>query len=448
MAEITAGWLAARLPRRSTKELAADLGQLIKHGDIARGDRLPPVRELAAALGVSPSTVSSAWQRLRAREVVAGTGRGGMFVVGDLVTPHPVRYENEGHFGAGLRYDLGLAAPDPALLPPVMSILAKMPEIPDLHDYQRIPIIPALSDAVRKDWPYPVRALLAVNGGYEALMLTLHTFIQPGDYVLVEDPSPPRMLDIVEGAGARIVLLDRDDDGIRPEALATGLRQRPAALILQPGVHNPAGSAMTAERRDMLAGLLSGGDVLVVEDDGLGALMPGPVHSLAAVQADPVVHIRSYSKSHGPDLRLAVLEGAPATVERIRAYRSFGSGWTSRILQQCLAAMLTDPLVRRQVRSAGTVYRRRQQALLAALRRYGVEGATGGGLQIWVPVTNEQYAMVTLAAHGISAISGSRYGDRQSRNHIRIATGRLPESEADTVAAAIAAAARPADRGR
>ena len=139
--------------------------------------------------------------------------------------------------------------------------------------------------------------------------------------------------------------------------------------------------------------------------------------------------------------------GSPAMVERIRAYRAFGSGWTSRILQQCLAVMLTDPLCRRQVSAAAKIYQRRNHALLAALQRRGIDGVTSGDLQLWVAVANEQYAMVSLAAHGISAISGTRYCNRHSSNHVPIATGRLPESDVGIVADAIAAAAGRAARG-
>lgn len=68
----------------------------------------------------------------------------------------------------------------------------------------------------------------------------------------------------------------------------------------------------------------------------------------------------------------------PVAAQRIRAYRTFGSGWTSQILQQCLAVMLTDPLCRRQVRAAAKIYQRRNHALLAALRRRGIDGVSGG----------------------------------------------------------------------
>lgn len=445
--DISAEWLAERLPDRTAKGLAADLGQLIKHGEISSGAKLPPVRELGALMGVSPATVSAAWQRLRARGVLDGGGRSGMRVAGSTATPRPVRYQSEGHFGTRLRHSLALSAPDPSLLPDPLSALAALGRVPDLNDYTRTRIVPALEQAVRSDWPYPPRSLMTANGGYEGLMVVLNTFLQPGDIVLVEDPATPRILDIIDLTGARTVFLERDQSGIVPDSLATALSMRPTALVLQPSVHNAIGLSMTRERRDQLAAVIGTAEILVVEDDGFGPLVSEPIHPLSATPLEQSIYIRSYSKSHGPDLRLAVMEGPSSAMDRVSDYRQYGSSWTSRILQECLAAMLADHGTRRLVQRAAATYDNKRSKLADALRRRDMVVPASAGMNLWLPVADERYALITLAAHGISVMAGSRFGGTAAADHIRVSTSLLDEDETERVAEAIAIAAAGPKKG-
>lgn len=430
--DVPVEWLAAQLTDPSAVALAADLGQMIKHGELQPGVRLPPVRTLAAALNVSPATVSNAWQRLRARNLVTGGGRAGIRVRHDPGTPRPIRYESEGHFDQDAAIDLGLSVPEPGLLPELDRFRDVV--VPDLHDYRRTPIVESLLAAVSDRWPTTPRQMLVTNGGYEGLMLVCNTFIQPGDHVIVENPAPPRLLDVIERAGARFAFAARDSEGLVPESVAEALPLRPSVLVMQPSVHNPMGTAMSRRRRDALAALLAPTDVLVVEDDGIGELARGRVHPLSDRIPEQTLYLRSYSKSHGPDLRIAVLDGPPDLVERVRAFRAFGSGWTSRLLQEMLAAMLTDPQTRRKVGEASDVYNARREALQRELRSRGIEAPEAYGLDLWLPVLDERYAVVTCAAHGVAVSSGSRFTPPPQAAHIRVSTCRLPVEKAGFVA--------------
>ncbi len=84
--------------------------------------------------------------------------------------------------------------------------------------------------------------------------------------------------------------------------------------------------------------------------------------SLASWLPDRVVHVRSYSKTHGPDLRLAALGGPSALVDRIVARRMLGPAWTSRMLQSILLDLLTSETSIAEVAHARDVYAQRQQA--------------------------------------------------------------------------------------
>src|ERR1700684_3300730 len=144
MAEtLSSDWLAARLNDRTRRGIATEAGALIRSGAIPVGVKLPPVREIALALGVTPATVSAAWSELRRFKVISGQGRTGMWVCGDKLTPRPQRFEEVGNFGAHA-LDLAWPSPDPALLPPLSEALLHGAATAHLNSYERVPILESL----------------------------------------------------------------------------------------------------------------------------------------------------------------------------------------------------------------------------------------------------------------------------------------------------------------
>lgn len=434
---------AALIESRTATGIAAELANLIRQGVLQPGEQLPPIRAIAKQLGISPGTVSTAWTMVRKRGLIAASGRAGTVVLGEAgdITPRPRRYAPEGDYGTGVRYPCALAVPDTDLLPDIRAVLSDL-KVPGLNEYSRVRITPALSASAALDWPYPSESMLAVNGGYEGLMLAIGTFIQAGDHVLVEDPSTPRTLDLLDRAGAVIHPVARDQAGMLPSALADGLSLHPVALVAQARIHGSLGAGLEVERRAELLNLLRPTDLLLIEDDGLGSLFD-QVDTVLSSGHPNHLYVRSYSKSHSPDLRLAVVEGPPRVLDRVQQYREYGSGWTSRILQEALANLLADRHSQARVRAATGIYDERRRALVDALATRGVRLQGDGGLACWVPVVDEQYALVTLAAHGVSAYSGSRFQIVQGRPHVRVATARLPRGDATTVAEILALAVRP-----
>ncbi|MBO2463676.1 aminotransferase class I/II-fold pyridoxal phosphate-dependent enzyme [Actinomadura violacea] len=442
---IDAAWLAERIGDHTARGIAASMTNLIRSGDLPAGTRLPTVRGLAAELGVSPGTVADAWSTLRRHRVVSAQRRRGTVVIGPPNVPHPARYERIGEFGNRLAVDLAIAAPDPALLPPLDAALAAGARTARLNDYTRETITPALRAAAEPGWPFPPAAMLAVGGGYEGVQLVCQTVAVPGDRVAVEDPTGARLLDILEAQGAEVVPVACDDEGPEPGALAEALATGPAAFVYQPRAHTPRGHALTPARAAALAELLAPTNTLAIEDDGTGEVSSSPAVSVGAHLPERTVLVRSYSKSHGPDLRLAVIGGAAEPVERVRVLRSFGTGWTSRVLQDALAHLLTDPAAVAAVARARAAYTERREGLAAALAERGVRTGNRDGLMLWVPVADESAALVTLAAHGVAAVPGSRYQIVPADAHVRIATGRLPDAPLSMAELAdlVALAARP-----
>jgi DNA-binding transcriptional MocR family regulator len=302
--------------------------------------------------------------------------------------------------------------------------------------YDRAPIVPALRAAAEGTWPYAAPAFLAVNGGFSGIYLTLKSLLLPGAVVAVEDPTAARVLDNLDQLGAQLLPVACDDQGPLPDALAAALAKRPAAFFYQPRTHSVTGVSISPARLEAMRRLLLSTDLLIIEDDGLGVLSSAPAVSMGQYFPERTIHITSYSKAFGPDLRVGLLSGPVDLVRQIHGYRNFSDRWTSRILQEAVAYLLRDTEAMTAVERARCIYAQRRQALVAALVQRGVDCPAGGGLAIWLEVPSEQYSLVTMAAHGYAVGAGSRNSLLPGRAHLRISTSRL-EANVDAIADAL-----------
>ncbi len=436
---VSSAWLAEQIAESSAAGIAAAISRLVRHGELKPQTRLPTVRALAPRLDVSPATVSAAWATLRKQRVVAGGGRQGTWVLGGLAVPRPTRYENISRLWPDQTLNLTRAIPDPDLLPDMSAAFVHALRDPDLHSYEVVSISAPLRAAAARTWPFETDQWMCVNGGYEGLLLLMRTTVVPGEHVAIEEPATPRLLDILDNVGARPIPVATDAEGPVPASLRDALQQDPVAFIYEPRSSSHFGASVTPSRRDELAALLAGTDTLVIEDDGLGELSSFEYHGIAEVLPEQSVLVRSYSKSHSPDLRLAVMAGAAEPIERVRVYRQFGSGWTSRVLQNALAWLLDDDLSKTAVATARTTYRERRDHLTELLAVRGVQATGVDGLAIWVPVRSEHEALLVLASHGIAVAGASASWTKPGPPAIRVATG-LPIPAPDQVADAVARA--------
>lgn len=429
-----------RLDEPTAKGLAAAVSRAVRDGVLAPGDRLPPIRELAHQLALSPTTVSAAWGLLTRAGTLRTAGRRGTLVA-DTSAPRAGRYRQALEHPAAFPLDLSTGVPDEELLPGLSAALQALTTAGTPHSYLDDPVLPELRDALLASWPYDPPALTVVDGAMDGLELVLRSRVQYGDRVVVEHPGFPPLLDLLEAVGAEVVGVPLDTAGLVPAALAAAVVEPVAAVVLQPRAQNPTGVSMTPARAQALADLLRGRDVLVVEDDSASALGGPTPATLAAHLPDQVVHLRSYSKSHGPDLRLAALSGPAAVLDEIRHVRQLGQGWSSRLLQRILLHLLTEPGSRAEVDAAREAYAARRTAFVGALAAEGVEVGGSEGLNVWVPVHDEAAALVRLAGQGIGVAAGSPFQVLPDAAHVRVTCGLVRE-DLPAVAAAVAAAAR------
>jgi DNA-binding transcriptional MocR family regulator len=438
--------VAAAVDDRTARGIAAAISRLLAAGALRGGDRLPTVRRLAAVLGVSPTTVNEAWQLLARAGMIESRGRAGTFVARAARPNGPRRFRRMAAQVDHFRLDLSTGTPDPLLLPDLAASLGRVGRSGLTTSYLDLPVLPELEAVLRKRLPFDPEALTVVDGAMDAVDRVLTSVVRLGSRVLVENPTFPPVLDLLDLLGAEVLPLELDDEGIVPDALARALGQRPVALFLQPRAQNPTGVSMSPARARRLARLLRAHDTVVVEDDHSGDIAGAPFVSLAAWLPERTVHVTSFSKSHGPDLRLASVAGPAALLESVVDRRMLGPGWSSRLLQAVLADLLTDPDTVAGVEHAGAEYRRRRRALTAELDRHRVGWTGSDGINLWVATPDEQTTLVTLAAFGIAAAPGGPFlAVPDGSDHVRLTVAALGDGfagVADQVARAVAASDR------
>ncbi|UGT44368.1 aminotransferase class I/II-fold pyridoxal phosphate-dependent enzyme [Nocardia yamanashiensis] len=458
-AAFDAAELRADVHDRTAAGIAGAVGRRIRSGALAPGTRLPTVREVARELKVSPATVTQAWRALAAAGVIVARGRAGTFVNAD---PHPAgppaaggRYRRlHPHSDSTFRIDLSRGVPDPALLPDLTAALRALGGDDSIDDlsatYLGDAVLPELERLVRADWPGRAERLTVLDGALDAVDRLLSAHVRLGDTVVVENPCFPPFLDLLGRLGARPVPVAMDGCGLLPHELAIALATAtPAAVLLQPRAQNPTGASLSAQRVRELADVLAdaavtaGSSPPIIEDDHSSGIAHAPLRSLAARLPGRTVHIRSYSKSHGADLRLAVVGGPAALLDPVVERRMLGPGWSSRLLQRVLVHMLTDSAARDTVAGARTAYRARSEALRKALSQHGIPVARADGINLWVPVADENAAMISLAAAGIKAAPGGPFEvtEHPETDHLRLTVAALHRADVDELAAHLATAA-------
>jgi DNA-binding transcriptional MocR family regulator len=425
---------------RSARGIAAAVGRMITRGDLAVGTRLPTVRELSKSLGVSPTTVSEAWQTLTSVGAIDARGRQGTFVRQPTGPGSPRRYrrvtEGPGHFAL----DLSTGTPPSALLPDLGPVVAKVSRQSLTSSYLDNPVLPELETRLRQGWPFNPEALTVVDGAMDALDRVAQVVVRLGDRVVVEHPTFPPLLDLLDELGADVIGIDLDDEGPIVAQVVAALRQQPVAIFLQPRAHNPTGITTSRRRMKALASELARTSAIVIEDDHSGDIATGALVSIGTWLPQRTVHIRSYSKSHGPDLRLAAVGGAGDVVTAVANRRLLGPGWSSRILQAVLLEMLDDEPTIETVAHARSEYARRRLLVAGALESRDVKVTGTDGINLWMTVADERSALVTLAAQGVGAAPGEPFQVRRDAPHLRVTVG-LIEADHERIGSQLARAA-------
>jgi DNA-binding transcriptional MocR family regulator len=332
--------------------------------------------------------------------------------------------------------DLASGNPDPALLPPLGPALGRLdPE----HKLYGGPIrLPQLVDLAQADFAADGLDgdVAVVGGALDGIERVLQTQLRTGDRAVVEDPSWPRIADLLYALGLEPEPAQVDERGLVPEGLERALGRGAKAVIATPRGQNPTGAAVDTERGRALREVLGRHpDVLVVEDDYVAPVAGAPYVGLHGASERWAV-IRSLSKVLGPDLRVAPMVGDSLTISRVEGRQLLGPGWVSHLLQQTAANLWASSATRKLLARAERTYAERRAALVVALAGYGITAQGETGLGVWVPLAEEVAAVQGLLERGWAVSAGERYRFDAAPG-IRITTTDLEPSEAKELAGAL-----------
>ncbi|MFL4496336.1 PLP-dependent aminotransferase family protein [Streptomyces sp. VTCC 41912] len=275
--------------------------------------------------------------------------------------------------------------------------------------------------ATARGLPTDADDLLVTTGSQQGLTLLAAALLEPGDVVLVEDPCYLAALQIFSLAGARVVAVPTDDEGLDPVALdELAARERPKLLYVIPTFQNPTGRTLGAERRAAVAEVAARRGLWIAEDDPYGELRfegePQPWVASFPGAEDRTVLLGSFSKVMAPGLRLGTLR-APAALRRACVVGKQAADLHSSTIDQAAAARyLAASDLDAHLARVRDAYRERRDALVDGLAGALPEGSRwnrpAGGMFVWatLPAGWDAAALLPeVVRHDVAYVPGAPF---------------------------------------
>jgi 2-aminoadipate transaminase len=244
-------------------------------------------------------------------------------------------------------------------------------------------------------------SVLITSGSQQALDLLGKVFINPGDRILVEEPTYLGALQAWNAYGAEYVTVPVDEGGMVTAALEAALRTGPKFIYVLPNFQNPTGVTLQLERRRQLVQLADRYGVPIVEDDPYGQLRFSGEHLPPIVTLDGrgrghdepryrgnVIYLSTFSKILAPGLRLAWVIAPPEVIRRLVQAKQGADLHTATFTQMIAYQVAQGGFLDRHVRHIRRVYKERRDVMLAAMDACFPPGVRwthpNGGLFLWV----------------------------------------------------------------
>jgi GntR family transcriptional regulator/MocR family aminotransferase len=471
------------------RQVYRELARLILSGRLAPGSRLPSSRELARELGVARNTVLSALDQLASEGYVEGRRGAGTFVVADLPDKAPL-LPRAAQRAAGTH---GAKAPVPALAirarPLIEAHLAPPRRTgllaPGLADVGEFPF-ELWARLLARSWRRPSRGLavggspgglldlrraiadylglmrgvrcraeqvIIVSGTRQALDLAARLLLEAGDAAWVEDPGFPGLRGPLIAAGAKLVPVPVDAEGL--DLARAAKAARPRLICVTPSHQFPLGMTMSLARRLMLLERARAENAWIFEDDydSEWRYRGRPLAALQGLDEDGrVIYAGSFSKVLFYSLRIGYLVVPAAVLDSFLSARATLDDQPSLIAQPALAEFLAEGHFAAYLRRQRRIYRARQERALAAAERH-LEGLLDvppdpGGLHLigyLAPALarrmDDREASRRAAIHGITVPPLSDYWiGRPERQGLMLGYAVLPEAAIEPAIARLAAA--------
>jgi GntR family transcriptional regulator/MocR family aminotransferase len=457
------------------RQVYRGLRQAILAGTFRAGEKLPATRELADELGISRTVVLLAYEQLVAEGFAAGRGGSGTYVSAGLnggvsgvgrpkkleraAKLHLSRYGSTvdavgssvdfpGRRSVPMRYDFaygGRGDVDNFPFQMWRRILlrhARKAPIRQL-DYGvaagSLALREAISVHLRRSRAVTCDAsqVIVVNGSQQALDLIARVLIERGDAVAVEDPQYQGTREVLRAAGARLLPVPVDRDGLRPDALPKNAR----VAFVTPSHQFPTGAILPLARRVALLDWARRKDAVVVEDDYDGEFRyeGQPLESLQGLDSEGrVIYVGTFSRTIFSALRIGYLIAPKSLVAAFTAAKWLCDRHTATLEQETLAEFISTGMYERHLRRIRRRNTAHRAALLDAIREDlgGRVELTGDGagthVVLWPADERVAEAAVIRSAAGrgvgVYGIAGYFLG-RASRAGLMLGYSRMNEQQ-------------------
>ena len=241
--------------------------------------------------------------------------------------------------------------------------------------------------------------IIISTASQQGLSLAAQIFVNPGDTVIVEEPSYLGAIQACASMQAKFCTVPLDKDGMQMDILEDRLKElqkahiRPKFVYTVPNFHNPAGVTMTLERRKKLIELAHTYDLLIIEDDPYGEIRfeGEPIPSLLALGGkDRVVALRTFSKISFPGLRLGWIVAREDIMNKIIVGKQAADLCSPAMTQYIAYEFVSRGWLDDYVNVVRREYPKKKNAMISALEQYFPAGSSWtdpqGGLFVWVKV--------------------------------------------------------------
>jgi DNA-binding transcriptional MocR family regulator len=442
--------------------LASAVTMLVLDGRLPLHCRLPSERDLAAALGVSRTTVTAGYDALRNQGyLVSQRGSGSWTALPAVHRAAVPTWATAPVGGAPAELiDLASAAPGAPALAVATAARDALDELGRYLDQDGYDPVGLLALRIRiadrycrRGLPTTPEQVLVTSGALHGLDLVLRLLVGPGDRVLIDSPTYPTVLDAIRATRARLVPVGLTEAGWNVDLLTTSLRQAAPRLgYLIADFHNPTGHLMSDEARSAVVEAAGRTETYLAVDESFIELgyddLPVPAPVAGYDRDGRVLSVGSLSKPFWGGLRIGWLRAPADLIRRLAVVRS-ATDMASPVLEQLIAVRLLEladevlPARRRQ-------FAERRDVLAAALHRELPSWRfrmPRGGLALWVELDAPVSTALTAVAaqHGIRLAAGPRFGpDGTLERFLRLPFTQPPQL-LDAAATRLAAARAQVD---
>jgi 2-aminoadipate transaminase len=297
--------------------------------------------------------------------------------------------------------------------------------------------------------------VMVTNGSLEAGAMLFDHMLEPGDRVIVEQPSYDRTLLLLERLGAERVPVPLEDDGLDVSALEAALAEEPVKLVHAiPNFHNPAGCTLAASKRERLLELADEHGFWIFEDDPYRELPfedAPPQTMLSNCGSDRVIHASSFSKTVSPGVRVGYLAGPEEQIAKLikRANEVYIS--PNMLAESIVWELCRSGALDRNIEFVRGALRDRRDALIAGLEEHLPEAdfePPGGGYFLWLTLGDDVDTVDLLAAaqeEGVAFIAGPDFMLEGGQNSLRLSFASVPP---ERIGEGVARLARALERTR